>query len=132
RSNEVGSRPPLIWLLIALAVAGGGITVSAIAAHKLAGDDELAAEQAFERAASEITNVLSGQIQRQADLVVNTGAMYAADPDLTSADLESWFRTIDAGERHPELIAVAAMRTVPASDVAAFTDRLRRDPAFGL
>ena len=132
RANDVTKRPSIVWLLVAILVAAVGVSLSAVSATDQARHGELAKERAFERAATDIAGTLATTFQRESDLVVSTGAIYAGNPSMSSTDLATWLRSIRASQRHPELLAIAAMGVVSRAELPAFVDRLRNDPGFDL
>ncbi|MEO8698060.1 MAG: CHASE domain-containing protein, partial [Acidimicrobiales bacterium] len=86
----------------------------------------------YERSAGEISGLLRVAVEREGDVVVSTGAYVAANPNITTTELDEWITSVRAFERYPELLAVAAMTYVTNEELPAFLARMRAAPVTPL
>ena len=123
---------PITWTLVAVAVVTAGSVVATLSARDTAADEERAGRRAFELNAFEMASALRAAIQHEQDLVISTGAVVAANPDITTEELDAWLDDIDARTRYPELVGMAALRVVDHDALDEFVTRVGADPGMTL
>jgi diguanylate cyclase (GGDEF)-like protein len=117
------------WALAAVGVMLLGFGVTSVSADTVARTDDHRTRERFETSSTEVTDSLHSAIEHEEDLVVSAGAFFAANPDITNAELQGWSTSVRAAERYPELLGLGAMAYVPHAALAEFTDQLHRDPS---
>ena len=85
--------------------------------------------QAFTATAMAISSTFQLAIQHEQDLVIGAGAFVVRNPDASEADFVQWTSTVRAFERYPEVVGIADLALVPASQLSAFAARATADPA---
>ncbi len=76
-----------------------------------------------------ISSTFQLAIQHEQDLVIGAGAFVVRDPDASQADFVQWTSSVHAFERYPEVVGIAHLAMVPASQLSAFAARATTDPA---
>ncbi|HUF02415.1 MAG TPA: EAL domain-containing protein [Gaiellaceae bacterium] len=129
--SSVRSRRTYVWVAVAAVLAVGGTTGALLGAHKLARHDAEESRQALASSADRVASTLQLAIRREEDLVVAASAFLLSNPNGSNAELARWARLARVLERYPQLKVVGSAVVVPASELAAFTQRAAADPAGG-
>ena len=132
----MGTRrePPLgprnrLWILVAVVLLVAGAVGSVLGAAALTRSQSQRSRQAFVNSAQDIATTLELSIQHEQDLVVASGAVMVRDPHVSQAGLHQWTGSVRAFERYPEVIGIAELVIVPASQLPAFATQAVSDPA---
>jgi len=115
-------------LAVAALLVVVGTVGSFLAARPVTQNAAQRSRQAFVTATREIASTLKLAIQDEQDLVVDAGAFFADNPDTSQAEFLQWTSSIHAFERDPELLGIAEIVMVPASQLSAFVARALADP----
>lgn len=118
-SRFAASRPRG-WVVLAVGVLVVGVTASVCAGVWVARSDADRSRQEFERSATAITSALRLSIQHEVDLVVNTGAFLAENPDATQEEFAAWVGSARVLERFPELIGLGHFVLVTDEDLGSY------------
>jgi diguanylate cyclase (GGDEF)-like protein len=118
-----------VWIAVAVCLFGIGSIGSVFGAHAVAHTDAQRSRQAFATSARDISLLLQKSLQHEQDLSFSASAFIVGDRDASEAQFRNWASAIRAFERYPELLGVAVLDMVPASQLAAFTARETADPA---
>ena len=122
---RIGKR----WLLIALVVGLAGTIVSVIGAAAVGATHAQQARAAFKLQSSQIAANVGRTLQHEDDLVADAGAYILGNPHASNADLRTWARQARVVGRYPELLGLAKVVRVPASRLAAYAARAKRNPS---
>ncbi|MBF6557650.1 MAG: EAL domain-containing protein [Acidimicrobiales bacterium] len=117
-----------IWLLAAIGLVGIGTIGSVLGARAIARTDGQRSRQAFVTSSMDIASTLKLAIQHEQDLVTPAGAFAVRNPNATQADFLQWTNSVRAFQRYPEVIGIAELAMVPASQLSAFAARAVVDP----
>ncbi len=77
----------------------------------------------------EIASTLKLTIQHEQDLAISAGAFVVSNPNATQADFLRWTSSARAFQRYPEVVGIAELKIVSASQLNAFATQARTDPA---
>jgi len=127
RSEPIGSRR-YVWLTAAILLVLFGTLGSAFSARAVSRDDDRNSKQAFITSSTEIASTLVLAIQHEQDLVVSAGGFVVRNPDTSQAELVQWANSIRVFERYPEVLGLAELVMVPASQLTEFAARAEADP----
>jgi diguanylate cyclase (GGDEF)-like protein len=117
-----------IWLLATIGLVGIGTIGSVLGAQAVARSDKQRSRQAFVTSSMEIASTLKLAIQHEQDLVASAGAFVVSNPDATQTDFLQWTSSVRAFQRYPEVIGIAELAVVSASQLNAFAARAVLDP----
>ena len=117
-----------IWLAAAAALVVIGGVGSMLAAQAVARSEGQRSRQAFIASSMEIASTLKLAIQHEQDLVVTAGAFVVRSPNASQAEFLQWTSSVRAFERYPEVLGIAELAMVPASQLNAFAARAVIDP----
>ncbi len=117
-----------VWLMAAALLMIIGTLGSILGAQSLARIDSQRSHEAFVTSSLEIAATLKLTIQHEEDLVVTAGAFVVRDPNVSQADFLQWSNSVRAFQRYPEVIGIAELELVPATQLAAFAARAEADP----
>lgn len=129
--RPVGSRR-YIWFAAAAALMVIGSIGSILGAQAVARSEGQRSHQGFVTSSMEIASTLKLAIQHDQDLVIAAGAFVVSDPNASQAKLLQWANSVRAFERYPELVGIAELAMVPASQLNAFAARALVDPPGAL
>ncbi len=129
RSEHQGNGPGLhVWLIVAAVLLVVGTIGSLVGARAVARSQSQHARQDFVTSSLQIAATLKLSIQHEQDLVVAAGAFVVGSPDATQAQFLQWSNAVRALERYPEVIGLAVLALVPASQLGTFVARAVADP----
>ena len=120
------------WLTAAVCITIGGTVGSLYAGNVVTRNHTRTTRQYFATSAREIAATLSLAIQHEQDLVANTAAFFANNPHSTQQQFLQWLTTLRTFARYPELLGVAEVVMVPASELHAFEVGAVANPAGSL
>jgi diguanylate cyclase (GGDEF)-like protein len=126
-SKPVGLRLH-IWLTAAVLLIVIGTIGSVLGAQAVARSEGQRSRQAFVTSSMEIASTLQLAIQHEEDLVVTAGALVVRNPNASQAVFLQWTSSVRAFERYPEVLTIAELAMVPASQLSAFAARAVVDP----
>ena len=126
--RRIGSRR-YIWFGAAAALMIIGSIGSTLGALAVARGEGQRSRQSFVNSSMEIASTLKLAIQHDQDLVIAAGAFVVSDPNVSQATLRQWAKSIRAFARYPELLGIAEVVMVPASQLNAFAARAVADPS---
>jgi len=128
RGVEPVTRRHHLWLAVAALLIVVGALGSLLGASRLAQSDKRSAKQTFLVSSTQIASTLRLSIQHEEDLVNAAGAFAIRNPNGSQVDFLEWSNSVRAFERYPELIGVAELAYVPASQLSAFAARAVLEP----
>jgi diguanylate cyclase (GGDEF)-like protein len=111
----------------ALLVAAGTVG-SVLGARSVARADADKARLAFHLTSQEIASTLTLAIKHEEDLVVSTSAFAATNGDMSPTGFDKWAESVHALQRFPELQNIGLVAEIPASQLAAFRQRMAVTP----
>jgi diguanylate cyclase (GGDEF)-like protein len=117
-----------VWLAVAAGLFGLGSIGSAFGAHAIAHTDAQSSRQAFATSAKDISLRLEKSLQHEQDLSFSASAFVVGNQNASQAEFRNWASALHAFARYPELLAIAVLVMVPASQLATFTAREIEDP----
>jgi len=112
-----------VWLAVAVGLFGIGSIGSVFGAHAVAHTDAQRSRQAFATSAKDISLLLEKSLQHEQDLSFSASAFVVGNQNASQAEFRNWASALHAFERYPELLAVAVLVMVPATQLATFTGR---------
>jgi hypothetical protein len=121
-----------MWLLAAVALVGIGTVASVLGAQAVARSEDQRSHLAFVASSTEIGTSLKLALQHEQDLVIPTAAYFARNPDASETEFLQWTSSVRALERYPEVLGLAELAMVPASQLGAFVARETADPTSPL
>jgi diguanylate cyclase (GGDEF)-like protein len=121
-----------VWLVVAAALAVGGVVGSVLAASSVGRTDANQSREAFASSSGAVASTLQLAIRREQDLVVNAAGFFLENPRATTAQFRAWSRSVQTLQRFPELDGWGEVVVVPASKLAAFEASAVKDPATPL
>jgi diguanylate cyclase (GGDEF)-like protein len=117
-----------VWLAVAVGLFGVGSIGSALGAHAVAHADAQKSHQSFTTSAKDIALRLQKSLQHEQDLTYSASAFVVGNQNASQAQFQNWASAIHAFARYPELLAVAELVMVPASQLTTFSAREILDP----
>lgn len=117
------------WLAVAAVVTIIGTAGSALGAQTSAQGSAQRARQVATTSSIEIAANIQLALQREQDLAVSAGTFLGANPNVTSAQMKEWVATSRVFERFPEILGIAKVVLVTASDLPAFIANQQADPS---
>jgi diguanylate cyclase (GGDEF)-like protein len=108
------------WIAVAALIFGVGAIGSVFAGISVAHNASQKSHKAFASSSSEIASTLQLAIRQEQDLVVNTSAFIADNPNATNAQFAQWAASVHALSRYPELEDIGRAVYVPAAGLSAF------------
>jgi diguanylate cyclase (GGDEF)-like protein len=100
-----------------------------LAAGAVARNQSQQSRQGFVTSAQGIASNLQLAIQHEQDLVFAVGTYVVLDPQASQSTFQSWVRSAMVFQRYPEVIGIADLSLVPASQLSQFAARSVADPA---
>jgi diguanylate cyclase (GGDEF)-like protein len=120
------------WLALAVGLISLGSIGSVFGAHAVAHADAQRSRQAFTASAQDISLLLQKSLQHEQDLSFSASAFMVGNQNPSQAQFRDWVSAIHAFARYPELLGLAVLVMVPASQLATFTAREIADPPGSL
>ncbi len=114
--------------MVAATLALTGVLAAVLGARATARTDAQRSRLAFRASSAEIASTLGLAIQHEQDLVTDTSAFLAGDPDPSPADFDRWVEAAQAMRRYPELEDIGLVGLVPAADLKAFKAHVAANP----
>ena len=108
------NRPWLAASALLLALGAVGSVFGALAVARNQGQQS---RQASTATAMAISSTFQLAIQHEQDLVIGAGAFVVRNPDASQADFVQWTSTVRAFQRYPEVVGIAHLALVPASQL---------------
>ncbi|MEA2148403.1 MAG: two-component system, NtrC family, sensor kinase [Solirubrobacteraceae bacterium] len=116
------------WRISAALLLVVGVSLSLLGAHAVARNEANASRDALGETSAEIATTLQLAILHEEDLIVGAGGFVVGTPNASNAQFGQWVRSVRALQRYPELLGIAHLVLVPASDLPAFAAGALRDP----
>jgi EAL domain-containing protein (putative c-di-GMP-specific phosphodiesterase class I)/GGDEF domain-containing protein len=126
--REIGGRRR--WLAAACAIVVLGVAGSLAAALLWRASVRSRERQAFQTSAADISGTLKTQLRRDTDFVRSVRAVMTEQPNLSASGFQSWLALLEDEREQPAGYGALIVRSVPASQLAAFEARRDADPAF--
>lgn len=117
-----------VWLVVAVIVVVIGTTASVLGARAVARNDGQKSQQTAVTSSVEVAGTLKVTIQHEQDLAVSAGAFVIGNPTATQAQFQQWTSSVHAFERYPEVVGIAEIVLVPATQLSAFAAHAMADP----
>lgn len=111
------------WLVLTASMFVAGSMFSIMGAKVVTRNDAQASRQSFATSSEEIASTLKLTIQNEQNLVVNTGAFFIDNRTPTKAQFRQETLATQTFARYPELIGIAEIIVVRASQLKAFEAR---------
>jgi signal transduction histidine kinase len=125
KRSRLGARR---WIVGAAVVVALGSAAAVYAAHAVARSDTQRSQRALVANSADVASKLRLALQHEDDLVISTSAFLVANPHITNGTFSRWLRADRAFARYPEILGVARLVFVPASQLPAFAAHAERDP----
>ena len=116
-----------VWLASALLVAAIAGIGSVLGAVSIAHNNAQQSQQSAAASSMEIASTLRLAIQHEQDLAVSSGAFVSANPEASQVQFDQWTDAVSAFKRYPELVGIAEIARVPASDATTFATWAEKD-----
>ncbi|HTW98294.1 MAG TPA: EAL domain-containing protein [Acidimicrobiales bacterium] len=120
------------WTLLSVAILLAGLAASAYGALAWRSYVRGSSARAFSATAGAASAALSNALQRDADLTSTAKTLIEMNPQMSNAQLRSWFATLRRSETFPGNFGMIYVESVPHGDLGAFTSEVVRDPPFGI
>jgi len=121
-----------LWAVMAVLLVVLGTAGSTAAAVATARADTQQSRREFAASTADVVSTLRLAIQHEEDLVFNTAAFIAANPDISNTRFVQWTRSVQMMDRYPELQGVGLVTIVPDDELSAFAARVVADPRHPL
>ena len=115
------------WIAVAAFIFGAGAIGSVFAGISVAQNTSQKSHRAFAASSSEVASTLQLAIRQEQDLVVDTSAFIADNPNATNVQFAQWANSVDALARYPELELIGRAVFVPAAGLPAFVAQAEID-----
>ncbi len=125
---EIGGRRR--WLAAACGIVVLGVAASIAAALLWTASVHARERQAFQTSAADISGTLKTQLRRDTDFVRSVRAVMTRQPNLSASGFQQWLALLEEEREQPAGYGALIVRSVPASQLAAFEARRDADPAF--
>jgi diguanylate cyclase (GGDEF)-like protein len=119
----------LVWLAAGALLAVVGSVGSILGAQAVARNDSQRSRQAFVTTSTQVASTLQLAIQHEQDLALSAGAFVIGNPHATQTQFLQWTNSVRAFAQYPELLVIAEVTLVPASQLSAFVARELADPS---
>ncbi|MCW3018357.1 MAG: hypothetical protein JWN10_665 [Solirubrobacterales bacterium] len=86
--------------------------------------------QAFQTSAADVSGTLETQLRRDTDFVRSVRAVLTRQPNLSASGFQKWLALLEEEREQPAGYGALIVRSIPASQLAAFEARRDADPAF--
>ncbi|HTA33222.1 MAG TPA: bifunctional diguanylate cyclase/phosphodiesterase [Solirubrobacteraceae bacterium] len=126
--REIGARRR--WLAAAIAIVVLGVAGSLAAALLWSASVHTRERQAFQTSAADVSGTLETQLRRDTDFVRSVRAVLALQPNLSASGFQKWLALLEEEREQPAGYGALVVRSIPASQLAAFQARRDADPAF--
>ena len=118
------------WLAAACAIVVLGVAASLAAALLWRASVHTRERQAFQTSAANVSGTLETQLRRDTDFVRSVRAVLTQQPALSASGFQKWLALLEEEREQPAGYGALIVRSVPASQLAAFQARRDADPAF--
>ncbi len=118
------------WLLISCAIVllgGGASLVAALLWHSSVRSRD---EQSFQTSATDVSGQLETLLRRDTDFVRSVHAVLTMQPSLSASEFRQWSGLLEDRQQQLGNLGALVVKSVPASQLAAFQARRDADPAF--
>ena len=126
--RDIGGRRR--WLAAACGIVVVGVAASIAAALLWTASVRARERQAFQTSAADISGTLKTQLRRDTDFVRSVRAVLTEQPNLSASGFQQWLALLEEEREQPAGYGGLIVRSVPASQLAAFQARRNADPAF--
>jgi diguanylate cyclase (GGDEF)-like protein len=109
-----------VWSGAAALLVLVGSVGSILGANAVAQNDSDISRQGLVASSTEIASTLKLAIQHEQDLAVSSGGFLVGNPNATQAQFLQWIVSVHAFAHYPELLTIAEVTLVPASQLSAF------------
>ena len=117
-------------MVIACAILVLGLAASLAAALVWRSSVRTHEKQAFQTTATDVSETLEMQLRRDTEFVATLRGVLTMQPGLSAGGFNQWFTQIEGHERQVGGLGTLVVRSVGASELAAFQARRDADPAF--
>lgn len=118
-----------VWGAIAALLVLAGSVGTVLAARSVSRTDAEKSRQEFRQATGQITSTIRLVIAQETDLANSVAVFKLQNPHASNADFKRWASEAGVFARHPELSGIASIAFVPRSELRAFENRAKADPA---
>jgi diguanylate cyclase (GGDEF)-like protein len=118
-----------VWAGLALAVVLMGSTGAVYLARGEAHDDAGRSQNEFASASAEVASTLQLAIQREQDLVADTGAFVLSNPNESNGAFDQYVGAAEVSQRFPELQTLGEIVVVSPAGLPAYEARAVADPS---
>lgn len=87
--------------------------------------------RSFDRVDAGVQSTVSTAMQRDMDFVAVARTLVALYPNVTNAEIEQWFRSVDAEDRYLGSAGLVYVERVPAAGLSAYQSTVLADPTPG-
>lgn len=117
------------WFVTSLAIAVVGITCTLLAAWSVSNSEAQKSHESAVTTSVQVASNITLALQREQDLVVNTGAFLLGQPSATRAQFQQWTSDAKVFERYPEVLGIVDVVVVLQSQLAAYAADVNANPA---
>ncbi len=117
------------WFVTSLAIAVVGIACTLLAAWSVSNSEAQKSHESAVTTSVQVASNLTLALQREQDLVVNTGAFLLGQPSATQAQFQQWTSDAKVFERYPEVLGIVDVVVVLQSQLAAYAAEVNANPA---
>ena len=117
------------WWIVAVLVAVIGCTAAFVGNRALERTMNASSRQLFVTSSQSIASTLQLALQHEQDLTTTTGAFFDENPNADSAKFHQWIVDSDTFARYTEVVGVAEVVMVTASQLPAYEAKALKDPS---
>jgi diguanylate cyclase (GGDEF)-like protein len=118
------------WVLVACAIVVLGAGTSLAAALLWRSSVRSRNEQSFQTRAGDVSGTLETLIRRDTDFTRSVRAVLTMQPNLTAGEFTDWSSLLEDHQQQLGNLGALVVKSVPASQLAAFQAQRDADPAF--
>ena len=118
-----------MWLALSVAVVLVGSGSAFLAATTAASAHAKASRTQFASSSAQIISTLELAIEKEQDLALDASGFVVGSPTASNAAFGQWANSVQALDRHPEVLGLGQVVIVPADQLASFATRAASDPA---
>ncbi|MBA5607937.1 CHASE domain-containing protein [Duganella sp. FT3S] len=107
-----------------------GLCLTAALCLFVLGEQQRQRRDVFRRDADKITHATEVRLRTYFDMLLALRAMYAHDDHIDRAEFHRFVAALDLARRYPGFQAIQFVRAVPAPQLAAYTEAVRRDTSL--
>jgi hypothetical protein len=119
-----------LWMLVAGVILVLGLAVSLAGALLWHSSVRAHEKQAFQTTAADVGGELETLLRRDTDFVATLRTVLTMQPGLSPSGFDRWFTGLEGHQRQVGGLGTLVVRSVPATELAAFQARRDTDPAF--